>query len=258
MDIEEKAIITKSEDTYVIICDIAGLVTLLRLRDMKCILRTFAISNFSSHFFCEDVLLADDLIRQNNDEDEVNESSKKCVSGRYVEEILLTRLSKEGAPHESSRLCFVALLDTGDLGVYFTTELSDEIFCFSKLEHNAITRKRRRMNNNKKEKSNNDINTTNTNLKISSSKAPGSLADNSKLRKSDNNASSDDWLSANKLSYIDLINGGNAIVISGNVITYNTLIKLIIILLRYSSSHNNEFVWIADCDANRITRNTVL
>ena len=218
MDIETKSNpSTKIEDTYIIICDIAGLVTVLRVRDMKCILRTFAISNFSSQFVCEDELVTDDLIRH-SDDDNINESNNKCVSGRYIEDILLTRLIKDGAPFESSRLCFVALLDSGDLGVYHTTELSNDTVCFSKIEHSAITRKRRGMNKDKKEKPSNDINTTNSNLKISSSKVTGSLADNSKVHKPSTD-SGDDWLSANKLSYVPLINGGNAVIVSGKLFT---------------------------------------
>jgi len=215
MDIETKSNPnTRIEDTYIVICDIAGLVTVLRIRDMKCILRTFAISNFSSQFICEDELVTDDLIRH-NDDDNINESNNKCVSGRYVEDILLIRLNKDDGPFESSRLCFIALLDSGDLGVYHTTELSSDIVCFSKIEHNAITRKRRRMNKDKKEKSNNDINTTNSNLKISSSsKVTGSAGDNSKVLKPSIDLG-DEWLSANKLSYIPLINGGNAVIVSG-------------------------------------------
>lgn len=202
----------KVDDTYIIITDIAGLVTLLRISDMKCILRTFAISNFSPHFFCEDVLVTDDLIKQTYDENEINESNNKCVSGRYVEDIILTRLNKDGAPSEASRLCFVALLDTGDLGVYYTTELSNDTVCFAKLEHSAITRKRRRMNKDKKEKTSNEINVTNTNLKISSAKTGQST------NKSDHGNSNDEWLSSSKLSYTSEINGGNGIIISGNYI----------------------------------------
>lgn len=119
--------INNCNDAYVVISDVSGRVTIVRIKDLHCVLRTTSVAKMSSK-----VMLGDE-------EEDVN----IVFSERVVIDSRLVRLGRNNSPMDLTKLSLISILDNGDLVVYNCNEIDGNAVCFTKLEHAEVTRKRR-------------------------------------------------------------------------------------------------------------------
>lgn len=143
----------RADDFYLVVGDVSGVVTVLRMRDMKCVLRTAQVAQLADTIPLGDHAGEDLRRKRGMSFGEASAFSPREACGeRGLVDVHLHRLqattlvngkSGDSDSISNSRLCLVALFDCGDVGVYFATEHMGAGRCFTKLEHGVVTRRPR-------------------------------------------------------------------------------------------------------------------
>jgi hypothetical protein len=116
-----------NNNAYIVINDVSGRVTIVRIKDLHCVLRTTAVAKMMSK-----VMLGDE-----------KEDVNIVFPERVVIDSRLVRLGRNDSPMDLTKLSLVSILDNDDLVVYNCNEIDGNAICFTKLEHAEVTRKRR-------------------------------------------------------------------------------------------------------------------